>query len=82
MKLNIKIKEIFKNFENQKRNEEQEIKNIDTNLDVNVPNSIAQTKNLLIEINENGISKEEFNLEFETFQLWIIIFNERIHTKS
>ena len=51
MELNIKIKEVIKNFENQKRREY--IKNIDKNLNVNPSNPIAQTKNLLLKINEN-----------------------------
>ena len=64
MKLNIKTKEVLNNFLNQKRKEEQDIKNIDKYLEVNHPNPIAQTKNLLLKINENVTSKEEF----ETFQ--------------
>ena len=35
---------------------------------MNLPNPIVQTKNLLLKINENVISKEEFDLEFEAFQ--------------
>ena len=35
---------------------------------MNLPNPIAQTKNLLLKINENLTSKEEFDLEYETFQ--------------
>ena len=66
MKLNIEMKEVLKNLYNQKRKEEeQDIKNIDKNLDVNLPNSITQTINLLLKINENVALKEEF----ETFQL-------------
>ena len=38
-------------------------------LDVNLPNPIAQTKNLLLKINENVASKEEFDVEFMAFQL-------------
>ena len=39
------MEEVLKNFENQKRKEEeQDIKNIDKILDVNLPNPIAQTK--------------------------------------
>ena len=41
MKLNIEMKEVLKNLQNQKRKEEeQDIKNIDKNLDVNLPNPI------------------------------------------
>ena len=44
---------VLKNFENKKRKEEQDIKNIDIYLDVNILNPIEQTKNLLLKINEN-----------------------------
>ena len=37
------MEEVLKNFENMKRKEE-EIKNIDKILDVNLPSPIAQTK--------------------------------------
>ena len=48
------MEEVLKKFENMKRKEEeQDIKNIDKNLDVNLPNSITQTINLLLKINEN-----------------------------
>ena len=41
MKLNIEMKEVLKNLSNQKRKEEeQDIKNIDKNLDINLPNPI------------------------------------------
>ena len=46
-------------------NEEQDIKNIDKNLDVNLLNPITKTINLLLKINENVALKEEF----KTFQL-------------
>ena len=59
----------FEEFWESERKEEQDIKNIDKDLDVNLPNPIAQTKNLLLKVNENVTSKEEFVLEFETFQL-------------
>ena len=77
MKLNIKIKEVLKNFENQKRKDEQDIKNIDKNLDINIPNPITQTKNLLLKINENVTLKEEF----ETFQL-INYYNKKEYIKQ
>ena len=39
------MEEVLKNFENMKKmEEEQDIKNIDKILDVNLPSSIAQTK--------------------------------------
>ena len=66
MKLNIEMKEVLKNYKNQKRKEEeQDIKDIDKNLDVNLLNPITQTLKLLLKINENEALKEEF----ETFQL-------------
>ena len=45
-------------------------KNIDKNLDVNLPNPIAQTKNLLLKIDESVASREifDFDIDFETFQ--------------
>ena len=52
-----------------KKRRRSRYKNIDKNLDVNLPNPIAQTKNLLLKVNENVTSKEEFVLEFDTFQL-------------
>ena len=48
MKLNIKIKEVLKNFEDQKRKEERGMNYIDQKLDINLPNPIAQTYNLLL----------------------------------
>ena len=60
MKFSKKIKEVFKNYENQKRK-----KNIDKKCDVNILNPITQTKNLLLKTNENVTLKEKF----ETFQL-------------
>ena len=53
MKLNIKIKEVLKKYNKIRKEEEQDIKNIDKNLDVNLYNTIAQTNNLLLKINEN-----------------------------
>ena len=52
MKFKIKMKKVLKNFENQKR---IRYKNIDNNLDVNLLNTIKQTKNLLLKIYENVI---------------------------
>ena len=49
----------------KKRRRARYKKNIDKNLDVNLPNPITRTINLLLEINENVALKEEF----ETFQL-------------
>ena len=51
MKFNIKMKKVLKTFENQKKR--IRYKNIDKNLDVNILKPIAQTKNLLLKINEN-----------------------------
>ena len=67
MKFKIKIKEALKNFENQKRKEvEQDIKNIDKNLEINRSNPIAQTKNILLKIDEKVTSKEEFVGEWDS----------------
>ena len=61
-----KNKGSFEEFiESEKKRRGARYKNIDKNLDVNLPNPITQTKNLLLKINENVILKEEF----ETFQL-------------
>ena len=43
------MKEVLKN---QKRKKEKDIKNIDKNLEINLSNPIAQTKNLLLKIEE------------------------------
>ena len=79
MKLNIKIKEVLKKYYKIKKEEEQDIKNIDKNLDVNLPNTIAQTKNQLLNINENVTLEEEF----DSFQL-INYYNKKeyIQTKQ
>ena len=63
------------------KEKEKIIKNIDKNLDVNILNPIDQTKTLLLKINENVTSKEEFNLEFETFQ-FMNYYKQRIHTAT
>ena len=67
MNFNIKIKEVSKNFEDQKRMKKNKIKNIANILDVILLDPIAQTKNILLIVNKNVASKEKFDLEFETF---------------
>ena len=59
----------FEEFWESEKKEEQGIKNFDENLDINLSILIAQTKNLILKINENVSSKEELDLEFETFQI-------------
>ena len=45
---------------------EEDIRNIDKNLGVNIPNPIALTKNQLLKIDENIALKEEFDGESES----------------
>ena len=44
----------------RKKEEEKDIKNIDKNLEINLSNPIAQTKSLLLKIDEKVTSNEEF----------------------
>ena len=57
MKFNIKMKEVVKN---QKRRRKRYKKNIDKNSEIKLSNPIAQTKNLLLKIDEKVTSNEEF----------------------
>ena len=43
---------------------------------------LHKLKNILLKIDENISSKEEFNVEFETFQLMNYFNNKRIHTTT
>ena len=76
MKFNVEMKEVLKNFSAFKI-KEQDIKNINKDLNVNLPNPITQTKNLWLKINENVTSKEGF----ETFQ-FMNYYIKRIHTTT
>ena len=49
-----------------RKEEEQDIKNIDKKFDVNLPSPIAQAKNLLLKLDENALSKKEFADESES----------------
>ena len=60
-----KNKGSFEEFIESEKKIRARYKNIDKKLDVNLPNPITQTINLLLKINENVTLKEEF----ETFQL-------------
>ena len=69
------MKEVLKNFENMKiKEEEQDIKNIDKNLDVNLSSPIARTKIYYINIWKCNIKRRIWSwiLEISIYKLFLI----------